>query len=249
MVKIAYGKKLLEKFRDLITREKTEGIKPKTPKHVAVTTDGIIKWAKLNKIPPEETYKKSNLLIRSTIKTQVKLNIPILTIYLLPSDLKEHEYFSVVIDSIIELFKELSGSETINKNMIKISVLGKWYDLPGRAVEIIKSAIDETKDYDHFFLNFCINYDGHEEIVDACKLIARQIKADKIDVDAIDKDIVKENIYSSYFLPPDLIIKNGKKNVISGLLLWDSINAKIFFTEKLWPDFGKSDFIKALEIY
>lgn len=249
MVKIAYGKKLLEKFKDLVKKEKTEGIKPKIPKHVAITTDGTIRWAKLNKTPLEETYKKSNLLIKSTIKTQVKLNIPILTIYLLPSELKEHENFSIIIDSVIELFKELSVSEIINENMIKISVLGKWYDLPGRAVEIIKATIDETKDYDNFFLNLCINYDGQEEIVDACKLIARQIKAEKIDVDAIDKEIVKENVYSSYFLQPDLIIKNGKKNIIPGVLLWDSVNAKIFFTERLWPDFGKTDFMKALEIY
>ncbi len=249
MIKIAYGKKLLDRFRYLIKKEKVEGFKPKTPKHVAITTTGIIKWAKYNNMPLEEACRKSNLLIRSTIKTQINNNIPILTIYLFPSDLKEHEGFSVIIDSMIELFKEISDSETINKNMVKISVLGKWYDLPGRAVEVIKKAIDSTKDYDNFFLNFCINYDGQEEIVDACKIIARQIKADKIDVDAIDKGIIKENTYSSYFLPPDLIIKNGEKDIIPGLLLWDSINSKIFFTGKLWPDFGKSDFMKALEIY
>lgn len=249
MVRIIYGKKLLDKFTELIRKEKKEGIKPKTPKHVAITTHGIIKWAAENKISPEEAYKKSNLLINEAIETQIKNNIPILTIYLMRSDIKEDESFSIIIDSMIALFKEISGSEIISKNMVKISVLGKWYDFPGRAVDIIKEAIDKTKEYDNFFVNFCINYDGQEEIVDACKLIARQIKADKIDVDSINKETIKENIYSSYFLPPDLIIKNGKKNLMPGLLLWDSVNSKIFFTGKLWPDFGKSDFAKALEIY
>lgn len=249
MVKIIYGKKLLDKFTELIRKEKTEGIKPKAPKHVAITTHGIAKWAKGNKTSLEEAYKKSNLLIKSAIKTQVNSNIPILTIYVMQSDIKEDESFSVMIDAIITLLKDVLGSEMINKNMVKISALGKWYDLPGRAVEVIKEAIDKTKEYDNFFLNLCVNYDGQQEIVDACRLIARQIKAEKIDIDSIGKDTIKENVYSSYFLPPDLIIKNGENNIIPGLLLWDSVNTKIFFTGKLWPDFKESDFTKALESY
>ena len=86
-----------------------------------------------------------------------------------------------------------------------------------------KQVIESTKDYDFFFTNFCINYSGHDEIVDACRLIARQVKAGKIDPNSISRETIKENLYSSYFIPPDLIIKNGKAT-ISGLLLWDSVN-------------------------
>jgi len=247
-MEIRYGKNLLNKFRDLIKSEKEEGIRPKTPKHIAITTDGIIKWAKKNDKPLEEAYSQSNLLVKSTIKTQIINNIPIITIYLLPSELVRNDSFPAAVDAIVNLFNELKNLEEIKKNMVKISVLGKWYDLPGRAVDAIKEAIDTTKDYDAFFLNFCINYDGQEEIVDACKLIARQIKSEKLDIDAISKDQIKENIYSSYFLPPDIIIKNGKE-VLSGILLWDSPNTRIFFTKKLWPDFSKSDFSDALKEY
>jgi undecaprenyl diphosphate synthase len=48
-------------------------------------------------------------------------------------------------------------------------------------------------------------------------------------------------------LPPDLIIKNGLKKITSSLLLWDSSQAKIYFTNKYWPDFDKTDFMDAIK--
>ena len=153
------------------------------------------------------------------------------------------------MDSLLEFFQLILNWDLIKQNQIKVSILGKWYSLPLRLIEAIKTIIAETKDYDKFFLNFCINYDGQEEITDACRLIAKQVKDEKIDALAIDKALIKENIYASYFLPPDLIIITGTKRSTGGLLLWDSPNSKIFFSEKLWPEFENQDFIKALEYY
>jgi undecaprenyl diphosphate synthase len=234
---------LLNKFK---SKPEEEKIRIKA-KHVAITTDGVAKWAKENKKDLEESYKDYNLIVRSTIKTQIKLKIPILTIYLLPSNMKNLEHFSIKVDSLIDLFDELSKDEFIEQNKVKLSAFGKWYDLPGRVVEPIKNLIDHTKEYDKFFVNFCINYDGQEEIVDACKILSMQIKTEKISLESIDSNNIKSNIYASDFLPPDLMIVNGFKQKVKGLLLWDAMKASIYFTKKLWPDFGKDDFEKAVD--
>ncbi|TKJ17663.1 di-trans,poly-cis-decaprenylcistransferase [Candidatus Woesearchaeota archaeon B3_Woes] len=236
---------ILDKFSELLKNEEKEGIKVRAH-HVAITTEGVIPWAENNKKSLDDAYKKCNLIIRNTIRSQIKLKIPILTIYVLPSDMKNLEHFSMKVDSLIELFNELAESEFIQQNHIKISTFGKWYDLPGRVVEPIKKLLDVTKDYDGFFVNFCINYNGQDEIVDACKILAMQAKTEKIGLDAINRDNIKSNIYASDFLPPDLIIKNGLKQKSVGLLLWDSKNSSLYFTKKLWPDFGKDDFEKAV---
>ena len=240
---------MLEKFKELLKKEKKDILKAKYPKHVAITTDGKIDWSKQNNTGIEESYKKGFLIIKDVINLQVKMNIPILTFYLLSSNMKDLEQFSAVMDTYVSFFNEMKESKEIHENKIKVSVLGKWYDLPGRVVEPIKEIIETTKDYDNFFTNFCINYDGQEEIVDACKLIARQIKADKITPESINKALIKENIYSSYFLPSDLVIRSGLTKKLTDLLLWDSINAKIYFSDKLWPDFDKKDFVKAIESF
>jgi len=233
---------MLEKFRKILARE------PRKPlMHVAVTMNGIRPFANKKSIPLDEAYKNSFNILNEIIGAQPEKKIPILTVYVIPETQIGDDTFPVFLNELIKFFESIVSKETVHQNKIKISVLGKWYDLPGRAVDPIKKAIEETKDYDNFFLNFCINYDGQEEIVDACKLIARQIKAERLDIDSISKKTIKENTYSSYFVPPDIIIKNGKLKRTAGTLLWDSTDAELIFTEKDWPEFTKHDFLKAVD--
>lgn len=217
------------------------------PKHIAIVTSGKTVWAKEKNKSIDEVYKKSVEIILKLINEQVSLNIPIISFFLLSTDLKSQEQFSILIDNLTKFFNDLNENEIIIKNKIKVSILGKWYDLPGRLVDSIKKIIDKTKDYDTYFVNFCLNYDGQEELLDAIKLLARQIKADKVDADSITKEMIKENLASSYFIPPDLIIVNGEKKETTGIFLWDSSHAQIFITNKLFPEFSTNDFNNAIK--
>jgi len=241
--------KVLDKFKGMIKKEVGDGfIQLKLPKHIAIVTKGKTLWAKKHNIPIEEAYQKSFSLIRSIVMNAIRLNIPIITFYLLSTNMIESEKYSIMMDQTKEFFDDIVR-DFIKVNKVKISVIGKWYDLPGRVVDSIKTALDLTKDNEEFFLNLAINYDGQEEIVDAVKLIARQIKAGKLDADSIDIGLIKENTYSSYFIPPDLIIVNGPTKMTNGLLLWDSPKSQIYFTNKLWPDFDKVEFMDAIKEY
>ena len=240
---------MLESIKSIIKKEKYV-LKIKVPRHIGITTDGIEKWALKNNVSYEDAYKRNFLILKSTIKLQVKLKVPILSFYILDQNYdKEDEAYSYLLDAIVNMFDDIAINELVHENKIKISVLGKRYNLPGRVVDAIKKVIEETKDYDGFFVNFCINYDGQEEIVDAIKLLGMQIKSGRMDPELIDKDSIKENIYSSYFLPPDLMIKNGSRKETSGFLLWDSVKTNIYFTNKLWPDFDKTEFLDAIKDY
>ena len=240
---------MFEKVKGMLKKEKYV-LKIKVPRHVAITTDGVEKWALKNKVSFEDAYKRSFLILKSTVKLQIRLKIPVLSFFILDKNVdKESDSYTFLLDSIESMLNELANSELVHKNKIKISVLGKWYNLPGRVVDSIKKVIGETRDYDGFFVNFCINYNGQEEIVDAFKLLGMQIRTGKMDPDLINKQSIKENLYSSYFLPPDLMIKNGTKRETSGFLLWDSMNTKIYFTNKLWPDFDRTEFMDAIKDY
>jgi len=217
--------------------------------HIALTMQGMEKWSEEKKKPLQESYQKSFEVLKEVIAQQIQAKIPILSVYVLPEQLKKEEEFSLFLDELIVFLQGIKHSPLIHENNVKISALGKWYDVPGRAVDSIKEIIDETKDYDRFYVNLHINYNGREEITDACRLIGRQIKVGRLDVEGITKDTIKENLYTSYFLPPDLIIKNGKIPQVTTFLLWDMPYAIFHFTEKYFPDFTASDFAKALEFY
>lgn len=233
----------------LLSIKKISLDKAKLPKHVAVTIKGHYAWAKKNKKDFDEVYAKGFGIVKNIIKTQVSLNIPIMTLYLLSENMPSLEQFPVYTEALVNFLKSLREDKILHDNKVKISVLGKWYDLPASVVEPIKALIEETKEYDNFFLNFCINYNGQEEIADACRLIARKVKAEKLEPEAIDKAVLKENLYSSSFLAPDLLIITGLRNELSGLLLWDSAYSRIFFANKPWPEFDQSDFLDALRFF
>jgi len=221
----------------------------KLPKHVALTTDGNFLYAEKNKIDFDEVCRTKSVNIKNVIKVATKLGVPIVTFNILSERLTESEHFSVIMDSLVDFFKNIKDWEYLHENQIKLSVMGKWYDLPGRLVDAIKEAVESTKDYDKFFVNFCVNYSGQEEIIDACRIILRQIQAGKLDSESISPQTIKDNLYTSYFIPPDLIIRTGKNKTLRGFLLWDSQNAKIHFAGKYWPEFSKTEFLRAIEDY
>jgi len=226
-------------------QEKERGL----PKHIAITMNGNLTWSLKHGKPLPDAYRKGFDVVNSVIQAQTELGIPVLTFHILPERLIDLKEFPIFMELLIEFLAELKSNKTIKNNQVKVSVLGKWYELPGRLIEPIKDILDETKEYDRFFLNMCINYSGHEEIVDACRLIARKVAAEKLHPDAINRDVVKENLYCSFFVPPDLIICTGSSRELEGLLLWDSAHSVIHQSERLWPDFTQADFEKAIDEY
>lgn len=227
---------MLSKVKELMGKKEC-----RKPIHVALTMNGIRAWAENNKKQADEAYNKSFEILLDVIHAQVERDIRILSVYVMPEFMKNPVQIKSSLAEFIDL---LSTHDIIHKNQVKVSVLGKWYDMPSTVLDPLKKIVSETKDYDKFFLNLCINYNGKAEIVDACKLIVRKALAEKITPESIDKQMIKDNLYTSYFLPPEILIKTGEQYKTFGFLLWDSARAEIKFAGKLWPDFSKEEFVK-----
>ncbi len=217
-----------------------------TLNHIAVSLEkDAASWAEKRRKTSQELFEERNDIVHELIRGQIKLEIPVMTLYLL--DAKTPKDVAKTMEMLHILLNELRESKDIVENQFKVSVVGKWYNLPTRIVDACKRLIDETKDFDKYFLNLCIKYDGQQEIVDACRLLARRIQAGKLDPDAIDKEMIKEDIYMSY-MAPELIIINGPKKT-NGFLLWDSADSLIYFSGKPWPQFRYRDFKKAIQLF
>ena len=128
---------MLEKIKDLIKRQE-QSIKIRPLRHLAITMHGLEDWSKKHKKPVEEAYKKGFENLKEIIKLQLDSNIPILTIYLLPEKQKKEEDYELFLKEFVSFFEYLRDSEEMQQNKVKISALGKWYDIPGSAVEILK---------------------------------------------------------------------------------------------------------------
>ncbi|MBD3310356.1 di-trans,poly-cis-decaprenylcistransferase, partial [Candidatus Woesearchaeota archaeon] len=107
--------------------------------------------------------------------------------------------------------------------------------------------MEQTKDNDKHVINFAMAYGGRQEVVDAAKKIAEQIKQGKLDIDQINEDTFSRNLY--FNSEPDLIIRTGGAHRTSNFLLWQAHYSEWLFLEKFWPEFEKEDLVKAIDDY
>src|SRR3989344_6391823 len=118
---------MFDKLKSVVKKDK-DVLRIKLPRHIAISMDGIENWALKNGISYEEAYRKAFLALKSTIRRQIKLNIPILSFYVIEEDYdKENEAYPYFLDSVVEMLNDLADSEFVKENKIKISIIGKWY--------------------------------------------------------------------------------------------------------------------------
>ena len=156
---------------------------------------------------------------KALVEQSFAAELPMLTLHMPQQD----------FDTLAKWWADLIAWPFLKSEQIRVAVHGKWYELPEQIVEKIKKAVNDTKEFDKHFLNLCLNYDGQEEIVDACKLMALQVKLGRLSPEGITKEALKENLYSSGILPPSVIISPTEQ--LNGFLLWDAAKARIVVGE------------------
>ena len=88
--------------------------------------------------------------------------------------------------------------------------------------------------------------------IDACQtheyLAARENVFATVVAEHFEK-LFSQALWTRDIPDPDLLIRTSGEERISNFLLWQCAYAEMFFTPTLWPDFGKTDFNKALDVY
>ncbi|UCC21343.1 MAG: di-trans,poly-cis-decaprenylcistransferase [Promethearchaeota archaeon] len=155
------------------------------------------------------------------------------------------EELKYIYKIMVKAVDTVINESIVKDEKVKFSVIGRISMLPEKARAKIEELIEFTNNHDQNFINLCIMYDGHEEIVDA----VRQIINDGVKPEDVTTDLIKTNLYTKNFPPLDYIIRTGMEDGarISGFLLWDSSYAEFKFRNDLWPDYNKEMVIEDLE--
>jgi tritrans,polycis-undecaprenyl-diphosphate synthase [geranylgeranyl-diphosphate specific] len=220
------------------------------PGHVAIVPDGNRRWAKGRSLNPWDGHREGVKNVKDVIKAAYDLGIKCLTFYAFSTEnLKNRN--PVEKTFLYKLFEEklieLADAKEIHENEVKINLFGRMNEFPEAVRKAADKVIERTKKYTKYMLNFCLAYDGRDEIVDAIKgLIKGGTPAD-----SIDRETVKNYLYTKDVPEVDLIIRTGMSDGkrLSGFMLWDSAYSEFYFTDVFWPDFKKEKFIAAIEDY
>lgn len=218
-------------------------------KHVAIIMDGNGRWARSRGLERFLGHRKGTQATIDAVKFGCDLQLEHLTLYVFSSENWQRP--SKEVDYLMKLLVEMVHKELpdlMEKN-VKLAVIGNINRLPEAPRKQLQHAIDTTSKNSGMQLNLAISYGGRQEIVDACKAIAAEVKAGTLSLDAIDENVFSRNLYLQDAPDPDLVIRTGGEFRLSNYLLWQAAYSEFYVTPTLWPDFTNEEFQKAVNFY
>ena len=223
--------------------------KSKIPNHVAVIMDGNGRWAK--KVGKQRFFGHNTGVssVRNTIEASIDIGVKNLTLYVFSMEnWKRPE--SEVKALMHLLFSSIDSElENLNKNNIRLSVIGQKDLLPEKTKKRLIEAVDQTSKNNGLKLNLAISYGAKQEIIEAVKSISNKVKKNIISLENIDENIINDHLYTRNLDNVDLLIRTGGEIRVSNFLLWQISYAELFFLKLLWPDFKKKHFYEAVIEY
>jgi len=194
-------------------------------------------------LPAFEGHRKGLERVQESIKWCKERGIKILTLFVFSTEnwKRSKKEVNYLMGLIKKAFNK-KNTEKINREGIKVQIIGQRERLVKSVQKKIKETEELTKNNKKMTLNFALSYGGRAEIVEAIKNIIKN----KIPPEKITEETIKENLWTS---DVDLMIRTGKEQRISNFLIWQTAYSELYFSQKYWPDFTEKDLDKALADY
>ncbi len=216
------------------------------PQHVAIIMDGNGRWAKGQGHDRIQGHKNGVRSVRDVTEIAAELGIQYVTLYAFSTENWNRPIQEV--DALMELLVETIQHEvgTLNENNIRLMTIGAIESLPKNAQNNLNKAIADTASNTGMVLSLALSYSSRWEITEAVKSIAEDVASGRLSLDDINDSVVSNHLNTKGIPDPELLIRTSGEMRISNFLLWQIAYSELYFTDTLWPDFGKEEFCKAL---
>ena len=222
------------------------------PKHVAMIMDGNGRWAKLRGMPRSAGHAEGVTSVRRVTELSSDLGIKYLTLYAFstenwnrPDD--EVATLMYLIGWAIE--RELPD---LIRNNVRIHLIGDIERIPEEARRKLQDCSAATAHCTGLNLLMCLSYSSRWELTRAARLMAEEVSRGDISASDISEERISAWLSTSEVAgapDPDLLIRTGGEQRISNFLLWQIAYSELYFTDTLWPDFGKEAYAQAILDY
>jgi undecaprenyl diphosphate synthase len=216
------------------------------PRHVAIIMDGNRRWARARMLPRVLGHHAGMRAVRSVVTAAHEIGIPYLTLYSFSSENWQREPSEVTdLMGLLRRFIRQDLAEMHAKG-VKLRFIGGRDRVSPDILKMLDDARALTANNEGLHLTIAFNYGGQDEIVDAVRTIAREVRAGHLDPEAIDRSTISGFLHTAGVPDPDLIIRTSGEQRLSNFLIWQSAYAEFVFTDVLWPEFGKAALVNAL---
>jgi undecaprenyl diphosphate synthase len=218
----------------------------KLPSHVAIIMDGNGRWAQQRGLDRVFGHQHGVTALREVIETAAELGIRYLTLYAFSTEnwgRPDKEVNALMEIMVQSLNKE---TDTLIKNNISLKAIGDVTRLSNNVKNRLFDTIRLTSTGTGLNLIVALSYSSRWEITEAARRMADDVLKGKLKQDSIIEEEF-EKYLTTYGIPdPELLIRTSGELRISNFLLWQLAYTELYFTDILWPDFGKEDFYNAI---
>jgi len=219
------------------------------PRHVGVIMDGNGRWASTRGEDRTVGHSRGADAVRRVVRASRRMGIEALTLFAFSSqnwDRPPAEVFHLMQLLRRYLFEE---RREILDNGIRLTTVGEVARLPLFVRLPLTELISASADNRGMNLCLALSYGGRETIIEATKQICREVSAGKLRLEDIDEDRFGGCLPSASLPPMDLLIRTSGERRVSNFFLWEIAYAELYFTETMWPDFGREDLTEAIVDY
>jgi undecaprenyl diphosphate synthase len=216
------------------------------PRHIAIIMDGNGRWAREKGQDRLYGHFHGVESVRNTVEGCAELGIEYLTLYAFSTENWDRPAYEVsgLMELLVETIRKETG--TLNKNNIRLHVIGALDMLPAHARKELDESLELTANNTGLSLIVALSYSSRWELVRAVQHIAEDVQNGKIKPELITQDTLEQYLCTSQFPDPELMIRTSGEYRISNFLLYQLAYAELYFTNVHWPDFRKQNLYEAI---
>lgn len=207
--------------------------------------DGNGRWARKRGLPRTAGHTAGEESLADVVRVASKREVAYLTVFGFSTENWVRPRAEV--RHILGLHKKLFGRiSELNENNVRVNWIGRPFDEPGSRTPLyvqraIRKAIEDTRNNTGMVLTVAFDYGSRSELTRAAKhLVASS--------DDLTPANLQRHLYDASLPPVDVLVRTSGESRISNFLLWQIKAAKIYFTERPWPDFDSVDLDAAIAL-
>ncbi len=217
------------------------------PRHIAIIMDGNGRWAKQRGLPRIRGHEQGAKIVRTIVTRCARLGIDVLTLYSFSTENWKRPRDEV--DFLMDLYVKYLIAEraTIMGNHVRFLHVGRREGLPDSVLSEMDKTTVMSRANSGLTLCLALNYGSRDEIIDAVRNIARDVRDGKLSPGDIDEQAIADSLYTAGLPDPDLLIRTANERRVSNFLLWQISYAEIHVCPKPWPEFGIEELDAAIK--
>ena len=219
------------------------------PRHIGIIMDGNGRWAKNRGLPRTAGHAAGAETFRRIANYCRTLGVEYLTVYAFSTE--NWKRSEEEINGIMKLLRNYleEAMRDMEKNHVRFKFFGDLSRLSPELRELCARAEQTSAAYHDVQVNFCLNYGGRDEIVQAARRFAQDVADGNRQPQDLTEDVLEGYLYSAGVPDPELVIRPSGEKRTSNFLLWQSAYSEFVFMNVLWPDFKEKDLDEAIAEY